>query len=212
MHFPDIDTFDDLFASGLPIKTSSYSFRDLLLSDPNLSKLEERLYFAKDEAELNSDGRFAGFQRINVYNLQYFKDIKFLKSKRNYRWLHTMKECLSSFFISYAIPKNSPYKKRIDEIISVVDSAGLIIKWNGDSAKYIFEKYQLVTKNRVHIKVFSLHDLEVAFCVLFIGLVCSTAILIAEIITRKFWPLDRKNEGRKTKLRRNDILHILCTR
>lgn len=186
MHFPDINTFDELIDSGLPLRSSSYTFRELLLSDPTLSKLEKKLYFSKNVSAVeNFQGRFAGFQRINVYNLKYFNDIRYVLNEKESRLLHTMKQCISSYFISYAIPKNSPYKSRIDEIISRVEQAGLLIKWNDDSAKYILEKYELITKEKKSTKVFSLTDLEVAFFVLICGLITSTFVLVIEIITGK---------------------------
>ncbi len=191
MHFPDIDTFDELIASGLPLRTSSYSFSELLLSDRTLAKLERKLYFSKNVSAVeNFQGRFAGFQRINVHNLKYFQDIKYALNEKESRFLHTMKQCLMSYFVSYAMRKDSPFKKRINEIISAVDHAGLIMKWNGDAAKYIFQKYKLVTKDPKSTKVFSLTDLEVAFFVFVWGLIASTIVFFGEII------ISRRNERR----------------
>lgn len=195
IYFPDINTFEDLLASGLPIKTSSYTFRDMLLGDPNLYKLGKQIQLTKPESK-KFGGHFVGFQRINIYNLKYFKDIEYRKNEKESRVLHTMKQCLGSFFISYVLPKNSPYKWRIDDIISRVESSGLVIKWNRDATKYIFKKYKRHKKNRVHSRVFSLHDLEVAFFVLTFGLLCSTAVLIVEILTPKLHTFIRKK--RKT--------------
>lgn len=182
MHFPDLNTFDDLIESGLPLRTASVSFRELLLSDRNLRKLDKKLYFSLNVSAVeNFHGRFAGFQRINVYNLKYFNDIRYVLDDNETRLLHTMQQYLSSYFISYAIRKDSPYKKRINDLISGVEHAGLIIKWYEDSAKYTFEKYQLVTKDRKSSKVFSVRDLEVAFLVSICGLVTSTIVLMMEI-------------------------------
>lgn len=192
MYYPDIETFDDLIASGLPLRTSSLSFRDLLLSDPNLSVLAKKLYFSKNISKMEHFyGEFAGFQRINVYNMKYYKDIKFTADNgENYKMLHTMKQCLTSYFISYAFPKNSPFKKRINEIISAVDYGGFIVKWNSDSAKYIFKKYHLATVESKNTKVFSLRDLEVAFFVFIAGLALSA---VAFSLERAFYRVSCKN-------------------
>lgn len=208
MHYPDIDTFDDLIASGLPIRTSSMSFRDLLLDDPSLSVLEKRLYYSKNTSMVEDfRGEFAGFQRINVYNLKYYKDIKRQVNGRRVKYLHTMKQCLSSYFISYAIPKNSPYKKRINVILSAVDYGGFIVKWNSDSAQYIFKKYQLATGPSKTIKVFSLHDLECAFFVFIAGLMLSTVVFCVEVAFE--WWMKSKFSSRGKRSRRRSMIYFV---
>lgn len=103
MHYPDINTFTDLKESDLPIRTSSISFKEILTGDPNLKSLAYRVEkWAKEEDILNSDGRFAGFQRVNV-NLEQFKDVLFVANRNKTRVLHTMNECLISYFISYVV-------------------------------------------------------------------------------------------------------------
>lgn len=104
MHYPDINTFKDLEQSDLPIRTSSISFKEILVGDPNLKSLAYRLEkWAKEEDIHSSDGRFAGFQRVNVFNLEHFKDVLYVSQKNDTRVLHTMNECLISYFISYVV-------------------------------------------------------------------------------------------------------------
>lgn len=104
MHYPDINTFKDLKESDLPIRTSSISFKELLTGDPNLKSLAYRVEkWAKEIDIHNSDGNFAGFQRVNVFNLGYFKDVLFVANKNDTRVLHTMSECLISYSISYVV-------------------------------------------------------------------------------------------------------------
>lgn len=104
MHYSDINTFTDLIESDLPIRTSSISFKEILTGDPNLKSLAYRVEkWAKEEDIYDSDGRFAGFQRVNVFNLGHFKDVLFVTNRNNTRVLHTMNECLISYFISYVI-------------------------------------------------------------------------------------------------------------
>jgi hypothetical protein len=104
MHYPDINTFKDLEESELPIRTSSISFKEILISDPNLKALANRVEKWANEIDIyNSDGRFAGFERVNVFNLEHFKDVLFVANENNTRVLHTMNECLMSYFISYVV-------------------------------------------------------------------------------------------------------------
>lgn len=104
MHYPDINTFTDLKSSNLPIRTSSISFKVILTGDPNLKSLANRLEKWAEEKDIhNSDGRYAGFQRVNVFSLEHFKDVLFVANRNKTRVLHTMHECLISYFISYAV-------------------------------------------------------------------------------------------------------------
>lgn len=108
MHFPDINTFKDLKTSNLPIRTSSTSFKEILIGDPNLKSLAYRVEkWTKEEDIHNSDGHYTGFQRVNVYNLDHFKDILFDTNNNNTYVLHTMNECLISYFISYVVHRLS---------------------------------------------------------------------------------------------------------
>lgn len=104
LHYPDINTFADLQDSDLPIRTSSSIFRELLIGDPNLRSLASRVERWSKEVDIhNFDGHFVGFQRVNVFNLAHFKDVIYAANKTNTRVLHTMNECLISYFISYVI-------------------------------------------------------------------------------------------------------------
>lgn len=107
MHYPDVNTFTDLKQSDLPIRTSSISFKEILTGDPNLKSLAYRVEKWEKEVDIhNSDGQFAGFERVNVFNLGHFKDVLFVANKNNTRVLHTMNECLISYFISYVVHRS----------------------------------------------------------------------------------------------------------
>lgn len=104
MHYSDINTFTELKESNLPIRTSSISFKDILMGDTNLKSLANRLEkWANEEDVYNSDGRYAGFQRVNVFSLKHFEDVLFVSDRNKSRVLHTMNECLISYFISYVV-------------------------------------------------------------------------------------------------------------
>lgn len=104
MHYSDINTFTELKESNLPIRTSSISFKDILMGDTNLKSLANRLEkWANEEDVYNSDGRYAGFQRVNVFSLKHFEDVLFVPDRNKTRVLHTMNECLISYFISYVV-------------------------------------------------------------------------------------------------------------
>lgn len=190
LYYEDVDTLEQLMRSDLPIRTSSPSFKDLLLGDCRLTEMAVKLECKTSACKTNAaDGYYAGFQRINVYNLKYFKDIHYTvhhqEKKNRSRILHTMNECLISYFISYVIAKNSPYEQPINRIISRIDNAGLIIKWNRDVSRYIFRKYRPIAnaadRRQTANKVFSLQDLEIAFFVLLVGSTVAALVFVAEI-------------------------------
>lgn len=76
-------------------------------------------------------------------------------------------------------------------MLSWIDQAGLVIKWNSDVSKYIFDKYKPVNRKDYETsKVFSVRDLEIAFIVLSFGIVLSVAVFVAELFV---------HGGRKTR-------------
>lgn len=67
-----------------------------------------------------------------------------------------------------------------------MDQAGLVIKWNSDVLKYIFEKYKPINSNDdVTSKVFSVRDLEIAFIVLSFGIILSVIVFTIELLIHK---------------------------
>lgn len=72
-------------------------------------------------------------------------------------------------------------------MLSWIDQAGLVLKWNSDVSKYTFDKYKPINpKNYESSKVFSVRDLEIAFIVLSFGIILSVIVFIIELLlTRK---------------------------
>lgn len=82
--------------------------------------------------------------------------------------------------------RNSPYKRRINILMSWIDQAGLVLKWNSDVSKYIFDKYKPINpKDYDTSKVFSVRDLEIAFIVLSFGIILSISVFIIELLMHK---------------------------
>lgn len=104
------------------------------------------------------------------------------KNSENFRRLF-VKTLSTGFIRSF---RNSPYKRRINILLSWIDQAGLVLKWNSDVFKYVFYKYKPINpKNYESSKVFSVRDLEIAFIVLSFGLCLSIAVFIVEMLTYK---------------------------
>lgn len=79
--------------------------------------------------------------------------------------------------------RDSPYKRRINILLSWIDQAGLVLKWNSDVSKYIFDKYKPINpKDYKSSKVFSVRDLEIAFIVLSFGIILSVIVFIVELL------------------------------
>lgn len=71
-----------------------------------------------------------------------------------------------------------------------MDQAGLVLKWNGDVSKYIFDKYKPINpKDYDTSKVFSVRDLEIAFIVLSFGIILSTTVFIIEVLMYRRYKL-----------------------
>lgn len=71
----------------------------------------------------NSD--FVRFQRINQHWRHVFHDVRVRQASSNVtRTLHVMNENLINYFISYVLLTESPYRQRIDQLLSYMDQAG----------------------------------------------------------------------------------------
>lgn len=91
---------------------------------------------------------------------------------------------INRFFSFFFSVRNSPYKRRINTVLSRIDQAGLVIKWNSDVSKYIFDKYKPINpKDYETSKVFSVRDLEIAFIVFWFGTVLSAIVFAVELLS-----------------------------
>lgn len=136
----------------------------------------------------DSDGYYAGFQRINVHSYKYFKDVVLTGLKNNAtRTLHTLSQNLITYYLAYIVIKDSPYRSRIDSLIGRMDQAGLVTKWSADVIKYTLETYRTVEDRRAkREKVFTVQDLSASFIVLGAGVCFASIVFLGEVLLQ-YW-------------------------
>ncbi|XP_072162659.1 uncharacterized protein [Bemisia tabaci] len=95
--------------------------------------------------------------------------------------IHIIKECALSFYQSFTIPRYSTYQSRINSIMIRCVEAGLFTKWERDAIESDnrFERVRDLRPDEP-FRSFSMTDLQIAFIVLFFGLIFSLFALIME--------------------------------
>ncbi|KAJ4446165.1 hypothetical protein ANN_12858 [Periplaneta americana] len=120
------------------------------------------------------------------------RNVSFLTSQGEAVWylgkypnkLHVVRDYPREYFVSYMIPKGSPYATRIHNLLGKMCQAGLVTKWDKDTS------YNLQLKalsegrsnylNHKEVKVFKLVDFQLSFFVYGVGITASTVVLLVE--------------------------------
>ncbi|KAI5708274.1 hypothetical protein M8J77_019568 [Diaphorina citri] len=195
VYYPDVNTFAELDHSGLPLWTSSSGWDELFIEDPHLENLAKRIIRHNESSIRASASHFAGFQRINTHSRGLLRNIIQIRNARNVtRHLHVMRETLITYFISYVLLTESPYRNRIDQLLSYIDEAGLVQKWMTKMNRSLLARFtplgHTVEKSA---NIFKLDDLRAPFMLLFAGLIISWVALAGELVVDRW--------RRHTKLR-----------
>ncbi|GFG28556.1 hypothetical protein Cfor_10698 [Coptotermes formosanus] len=207
-YYPDINTLEELDASGLSIYTGSPSLIDTFGSDqinstvtsfdinPTMDRLSRRVKVAAS--------------RINLWRLvSTERNIAILVRKTDYAdgavldkyrasdgslLLHALRECPRHYFLGYLMPRGSPYLPYINKGIARLVEAGIVEHWKHitpPSADMYDGRHdptnltEIPEINNGNPKVFSLKDLQLAFYILAVGLSGSVIIFLLELIAMK---------------------------
>ena len=192
-YYPDINTLEQLADSGLPIATSYQGLLDTFSGSdsPTMMRLAANVRFARHSLETR---RRIAYERdyaaiASLSNVPHFL-AQYVGPFDN-PLLHAVQETPRGYFMSYVMPKHSPYVRRINFITSTLIESGFINKWEADEAR---ENHTPERQNHTHVErsnlyAYSMNDLQTAFFVLASGLTCGILVFIAEIIVaRKLFP------------------------
>jgi hypothetical protein len=181
-HFqPDIDTLQKLDESGLPIVTLDRNLKDTFDGSPAMRNLAVRLQLQNLSPQ------------TLIHHIAFYRNVSMLTSKGEALWflskhpnkLYIVNECPREYFVSYMIPKGSPYATRIHNLLGRMSEAGLVKKWDLDtSCSLQLEALRESTVNRQdtkNIKVFTLVDFELSFFVWGLGVTLCVAVFLLEI-------------------------------
>lgn len=185
-YYPDIDTLEQLADSGLPIATSYQNLLDTFSDTDNptmirLAKnvryetdnfgIKERIAYKMDYAAITS------LSNVPHFLAQY-------TGPSDNPLLHAVKERPRGYFLSYVVPKYSPYVRRINAITATLIENGLVGKWEADE---MLDHQIQQNHNHTHTETstqhaYSMNDLQTAFFVLVFGLSCATVVFTTEIM------------------------------
>lgn len=95
--------------------------------------------------------------------------------------LHIVKECPTSYFVAYIVPKRSPFLPHFNYLLQLFIESGLTVKWTRDAmfSVIIQSHYGRVVEDH-KLKPFSVDDMQSGFVVLFYGYFISFICFLVE--------------------------------
>jgi len=183
-YYPDINTLEELDASGMVIGTGSRNLIEDTFSTEESSLIkhlrDKITYYNLSNSVMSYVAKHQNMSALNrlsnaIYGLHCFHN-----SDGTFQ-LHIVKECPRTYSLAYIIPKGSPFLLRINNIIAQLVESGIIDKWNEDTRFNVTEfQRRMYTSNDSH-KVFSLEDLQMPFLILICGLFGSAITFCVEL-------------------------------
>jgi hypothetical protein len=131
--------------------------------------------------------------QILLHHIAFYRNVSMLTGKGEALWflskypdkLYIVNECPREYFVSYMIPKRSPYATRIHNLLGKMSEAGLVKKWDQNASYSLqLEALRESTANLQdtrNIKVFTLVDFELSFFVWGIGVTLCVVVFLLEI-------------------------------
>ncbi|EFA05247.1 hypothetical protein TcasGA2_TC015398 [Tribolium castaneum] len=179
-YFREIDTLEELDRSGLPIASNFYSFDGV--GSKTIANLKRRKVPSVPHI------MDAVAYKRNVAKLERKRDIEaFIKThyldKDGTPLLHIVNECLTSYFISYIVPKGSALLAIFDHVILRIVESGLTLKWYQD-VEYteMLVKLQHLNQKKNLWEPFSLYSLQGAFFLWVLGTLLSVLGFLGEVL------------------------------
>ncbi|RZF49007.1 hypothetical protein LSTR_LSTR014536 [Laodelphax striatellus] len=190
-HEAAIETVQDLVDSGLQWGAThdAWIFSILLSPEPRTKTLVER-FKVLSEKNLNERTQTRNFA-FSLERLQggYFAIGDYI-TEESTNHLQLMKEDIYYEYCVYALPKGSPYKQPLDTLILNIQSAGLVLHWEGEVVRNYLPvnvQYRVAQSSATPTEsepiVLELKHIHGAMTILAIGLGSSTLIFILEL----FW-------------------------
>lgn len=183
-YYEDINTIEQLKATGMKIQINSIALLEIIKEDPVLSQLSDQFQLIVDSSYNYKIGLFESYYQSR---LKFFKDFTVTQENRTFD-VHRLPECPFHYYTSYLIPLNFPFEKELNILTMRTFENGLHLKWKNDLLYNdlnnksslllkIFQNNGLKISNRI----FSFEDLEIAFLILISGLTTSILTFISEL-------------------------------
>ena len=178
-HYPDINTFEELDKSNLPLQSPIWNF--IKDDTPLLQNLKKKTIHNSPD----------GYQQLAVHKNFSLTDSKssakfHIKSQYvdddGYPLFHIVNECFSTFLMAHIVPKGSAFLTVFNNVITKMIESGLTKKWDKDIVdSLVVEKMTSLSRKRKKMRAFSLYDLQGAFYVIFLGYAGSVALFLYEV-------------------------------
>jgi hypothetical protein len=188
-YYPDINTLEQLADSGLPIATSFHSLLDTFSSSdsPTMMRLAANVRLVSHSVNIKQRTAYkrdyaaiASLSNVPHFMAQYVGPF-------DNPLLHAVQESPRGYFLSYVVPKYSPYVQRMNSITSTLIESGFISKWDADETRenHSPEGQNHTRANRSNLDAYSTNDLQTAFFVWASGLSSGILVFIAEIVVAR---------------------------
>ncbi|XP_078033889.1 uncharacterized protein LOC144468351 [Augochlora pura] len=178
-YYDDIDTLEQLEQSGLAILTTSRDIIDDALTDstsPTLKRLHDRMMYA-NESEIKRR-LFHSRDAAYLYQLTL---LPFKYDKHQRRKLHIVKECPKDYILANIIQEGSPFRDRVNSILSRLNNAGFYGKWYRDHiVSRLASQHDRKDESIVHRKI-TVRHLLIPFAIFHFGLAVSAVVFIYEL-------------------------------
>lgn len=185
LHYKDINSLRELDEIGYDIKFKHAAMRDDLFKgdvSETYQHLAKRMKFIQNTSEpiINTLARFGGFAGVTRESSLELDDIYFLETQRIFK----IPECPKEYTIAYVLPKNSPFRERINELLLRLASGGLIDHWIDQI--HFYHKMKKLVSNSIDwgdsaiFRPLELKHVQLAFHVLTIGLVIAATCFCLE--------------------------------
>jgi hypothetical protein len=178
-HFEmDIDTLQKLDESGLRIFTENPNLLDTFNGSETMEHLSGKLSYERDYLSV-------------ISRMKKYKNVSVLCSKTRATWfkkrhgnavLHIVEQAPRIYFMSYMVPKGSPYVLRLHVLFGRITQAGLVDKWDDDT------NYEMKLEEELDDTEFEttqmrlkLSDVAVVFVILIVGLIMCVIVFLLEV-------------------------------
>lgn len=179
-YYPDITTLEALAKSGLTISSNVDVFKDdnnsLATTLKNLQQPTNGNWALK-RAALQRD--VAGIERR--LDAMYHIQKRFL-DENGLPLIHIVDECITSHFIAFIVPKDSPFVEQFNCVIQMLNVGGFTQKWYNDiTSSEISRSRSTALRSKDEKKVLLLSDIQAAFYILVIGLSVAFCVFLNEL-------------------------------
>lgn len=185
---PFIDTIDQVTKSELALQSQH---AETLVTDPDILRVLKVLRQRKPTTT-----NFIRLARFPIMHFEkFYTYISHWAPENVTEHLHTVQECIKSNYLSFVVPRKSPFLNRINTLVLRFQESGLMAKWFGGTTSFLLRNtfWPVENEQTVEIppKVIAVNDLTAIFNLLVYGLTIATVIFLIESVVGT-WKLLKK--------------------